>query len=336
MRDALGVDGLVGLEVIERAARAPRPGAQRAPVVRLARLALVRQADDALRQPAAVVGLDAGRDERWRSPSRARAPAAATSGPRRPGGSPARRRRRRASRRRAPRAARRRSRTPSPPAPARSRRAGVVSVSWISTLICGYARVVDAADELLRDDRHAADCSSFVVDVTSHFTAGTSFGHAAVHLAVEQLDDLRPALLPPLLAASSRAVPSFEPQRVGQVRVRRRLALVGVGGERRVGLGVGAAAQLVDLQQVQHPAVVLSAARGCDVARAAGCVAAGGPATPPESASSRRPTPDSRGWTGAGRLPSRLRTVFRRRRQLVVDVQVADRLRRRRASRCDR
>ena len=61
--DLLRVHGLVGLEVVERAARAPRPGAQRAPVVRLARLALVAQADDALRQPRAVVGLDAVGDE---------------------------------------------------------------------------------------------------------------------------------------------------------------------------------------------------------------------------------------------------------------------------------
>ena len=61
--DLLRVDGLVGLEVVEAARRAPGPGAQRAPVVGPAALTLVDQADDAFRQARAVVGLDAaGRD----------------------------------------------------------------------------------------------------------------------------------------------------------------------------------------------------------------------------------------------------------------------------------
>ncbi len=59
--DLFGIDGFVGLEVIERAARAPGPGAKGAPIVGLARLALVHEADDALRQAGAVVGLNAGR-----------------------------------------------------------------------------------------------------------------------------------------------------------------------------------------------------------------------------------------------------------------------------------
>src|SRR5262245_48230192 len=57
----LRVDGLVGLEVIESAARAPGPRAKCAPVVDLAWLALVAKADDSARQPAAVVGLNAVR-----------------------------------------------------------------------------------------------------------------------------------------------------------------------------------------------------------------------------------------------------------------------------------
>ena len=58
--DLLGVDGLVGLEIVEAARGAPGPGAQRAPVVGLARLAFVDEADDALGEAGAVVGLDAG------------------------------------------------------------------------------------------------------------------------------------------------------------------------------------------------------------------------------------------------------------------------------------
>ena len=54
--------------------------------------------------------------------------------------------------------------------------AGVVSVSWMSTVIGGYDGVIDVADELLRDDRHVADHLACSVAVTSHFTFGVSFG----------------------------------------------------------------------------------------------------------------------------------------------------------------
>src|SRR5690349_14518424 len=59
--DLLRVDERVGLEVIHEPARAPRPGAERAPVLGLPVFALVDQADDALPQVvAAAVRLDAG------------------------------------------------------------------------------------------------------------------------------------------------------------------------------------------------------------------------------------------------------------------------------------
>ena len=57
--DVLGVHGLVGFEIIHGAVGAPRPGAQRAPIVGFARLALVDQTDNALPQTRAVVGLNA-------------------------------------------------------------------------------------------------------------------------------------------------------------------------------------------------------------------------------------------------------------------------------------
>jgi hypothetical protein len=44
-----GIDGLVALKIIESTARAPSPGTQRAPVVEVARLSSVDEADDALR-----------------------------------------------------------------------------------------------------------------------------------------------------------------------------------------------------------------------------------------------------------------------------------------------
>ena len=47
------------------------------------------------------------------------------------------------------------------------------------------------ADEPLRDDRDVADRLLLAVPVTSHLPSACSFGHPAVDLAVEVLDDLR-------------------------------------------------------------------------------------------------------------------------------------------------
>src|SRR3954468_10646495 len=60
--DLFSVHRAVGLEVIQRAARAPGPRAQSAPVVGLARPPFVDEADNALRQAGAVVRLHARRD----------------------------------------------------------------------------------------------------------------------------------------------------------------------------------------------------------------------------------------------------------------------------------
>src|SRR5581483_11033353 len=67
-RDMLRVHRLVGLEVVDRTARAPGPRAQRAPIIRLARLPFVAQTDDAQRQPGPVVGLNAAGIERSVAP----------------------------------------------------------------------------------------------------------------------------------------------------------------------------------------------------------------------------------------------------------------------------
>src|SRR5690606_14046093 len=59
----------IRLEVVERAARAPRPRAEGTPVVQIARPALVREADDALREPGSVVCLHGSRDDFRIAPS---------------------------------------------------------------------------------------------------------------------------------------------------------------------------------------------------------------------------------------------------------------------------
>src|SRR5215469_16357704 len=59
-RNVRGVDRMIGLEVIDGPACAPRPCAQRAPIVDGARLSFIDQTDDALGEAGAVIGLDAG------------------------------------------------------------------------------------------------------------------------------------------------------------------------------------------------------------------------------------------------------------------------------------
>src|SRR4030095_4497552 len=64
-RDLLSINERVLLEEIYQLARTPGPGAERAPVVDLARLTFVDETDDALPQlvVGAAVGLDAARIE---------------------------------------------------------------------------------------------------------------------------------------------------------------------------------------------------------------------------------------------------------------------------------
>src|SRR6476661_1491788 len=57
----LRVYSLVRFEIIERATSAPRPRAQCAPIVQLARLTMVRESDDSFRQSRSIIRLDAGR-----------------------------------------------------------------------------------------------------------------------------------------------------------------------------------------------------------------------------------------------------------------------------------
>ena len=194
---------LVGLEIVETARRAPRPRAQRAPVVGLAGLALVDEADDAARQARAVVGLNAAGVERRVAPAvgdqllgrrriaarlvarrRAAGPAAAAGG------------------RRSARAGAR-----PPPniiitgtGPLAS--AGVTSVIWMSTVIAGIGRVVDVADQLLRRRPAGRRRSTFTVRVTRPGDLRHVLRHAAEHFAIEVLHDLRAPLLPPHRRAS--------------------------------------------------------------------------------------------------------------------------------------
>ncbi len=211
--DLLGVDRLVGLKVVERAAGAPRPRPERAPVVQLSRLPLVEQADDAARQPGAVVGLDAGRDEDGVAPALRQQLLL-------------------------PGRAWRRTAAAAPPAGRGPKPnsiitgtgpvafAGVVSVSWMSTVTCGYEELSTWPTSFLVTTGTSPTTSS-ARPVTSHRTLGVRGGRAAVDLAIEVLDDLGAALRP--LRRSRDLLAVLHHQRVRQRGVRVGLRLVDVG-----------------------------------------------------------------------------------------------------------
>src|SRR5579884_1991765 len=67
--NALRVHGLVRFQIIKDAACSPGPGAQSSPVIWLARLSFVHQADYAFGQPCSVIGLIAGWNENRVSPA---------------------------------------------------------------------------------------------------------------------------------------------------------------------------------------------------------------------------------------------------------------------------
>ena len=171
--DALRVDGRIGLEVVERAGRAPGPGAQRAPVFGLAPLTLVDEADDALRQAGTVVGLHArGVQERVAPTRRDQLLGRRRIGAgwrRRHSGNPA--------------AAGRTGRERQRPAPEHDhhrhralRLAGVTRITSMSTSIDGATRVVDATDQPAADDWPPPTTAFRHARVTDQVTFGTCGG----------------------------------------------------------------------------------------------------------------------------------------------------------------
>ncbi len=230
MPTRLASTDLVGLEVIERARCAPAPGAQRAPVVGLARLALVGEADDALGEAGAIVGLHAARIQIGVAPAgidellggrriarrgrrqRCRASRGAA-------GSRAacrEHRARHAARGRPPALLRRDRPVHQPrtgggapgmrPPPNRIitgtgpfASAGVTSTMSMFTSMAGCAELSTLPCTRRRIDLARRPPWRWQVSVTDQVTLGTCFGMRPEHLALEQLDDLRPALLAPLL-----------------------------------------------------------------------------------------------------------------------------------------
>ncbi len=117
------------------------------------------------------------------------------------------------------------------------------------------AAVVDCPEQLLLDHRHAADgLLGGVGDRPRHL--GRHLRHPTVDLAVEQLDELGPADVPPLLGGRD-ARPGLRYHELGQRRVRRHLRLVVVGEVRRLLVAAfDAAADLGDAEEREHALVV--------------------------------------------------------------------------------
>ena len=215
--DFLRVHGGIGFEIIQSARRAPGPRAQRAPVIRLARLAFVDEADDAFRQSRAVVGLNAVGTDRRVTPARgdelfgrgrAGIRAAAST------------ERAEAIRGRGFAGASRK--VPPNATEHHQHRHGTFGVRGSDQghlnvhLDRRAGRVVHVADELFRDDRNLADHAIRRLRCDRPRDFRNILRHAAKDFALEVLDDFRAALLPPLLRRRD-LLPALQRERIGQV-----------------------------------------------------------------------------------------------------------------------
>ena len=204
--DLFRIHGLVGFQIIEAARSAPAPGAQRAPIVGLARLAFVDQTDDALGQTGAVVRLDAAGIDGGEAPAvgdqlfgrgRVGIRGAAADGAPRPGAPATRREYRRGE-------GDLRNGAAAEHHHHRHRSLGVGGHDQRHLNIdldIGIGGIVHVPDELLADHRMLADLR---FGRLRHFPGHLRnvLGNAAQHLAIEVLDDLRAALIPPHRRAS--------------------------------------------------------------------------------------------------------------------------------------
>ncbi len=184
-------------------------------------MALVDQTDDALGQASAIVRLDAGRVDRGVPPAirnellggrwirtRAESPRGRWEGARRRGHAGASTEHHH-HRHRLVRVGRRHEGHPDVDGDVR---------------VCG---VVDRADELAAHHRTSAHVEAFrAIDLPGH--VGDVGRHAAKHLAIELLDNLRSALFPPDVRARD-LLAVLEGQDVGQIRIRIREGFVVVG-----------------------------------------------------------------------------------------------------------
>ncbi len=232
------------------------PRRERAPVVWLSRLAFVHQADDALGQSGTVVGLNAARVDRRVAPPRGNELFR--------GG-----RTRVASKRAESATSGRRGRTGRPgkasaaesaehhqdghgPLGIRGRYQGQLDVH----LDGRKCRVVYVANELFTSNRQSAHDA--VGDLLRHSPAHRrdALRHPANDFALEVLEDLGAALLPPLLGGCHFLAIS-QGERVGEIGVRIGLLLIVIGTIGSAGAAAGAGPEPDDPQLLHHILMVL-------------------------------------------------------------------------------
>ncbi len=245
----LRVDSLVGFEVVQRPARSPRPRRQRSPIVQLARLALVDQANDALGQTRAVVGLHAGGHIFGVAPASRQylllpcRPLAC-----RPCGEL--RKPLRHLRHEFLAESQLHDHWHRPPGTGGSGH-GEVDVDGES----GVGRVVHVPRQRLGDHGHIA---VLLVRRAHHFPGhpGQMRRHAPINFAVEQFHNLRTPPGPPRFGGG-HALAVVQPQRIGQRGIHICLRFVVVGGAWRLGIPVCSRPQFLDAKLVHHPLVIL-------------------------------------------------------------------------------
>ena len=148
------------------------------------------------------------------------------------------------------------------------RSAGVTTVIWISTVMSGYARVVHGANQLLADHRRATDLELLrAIHTPCHLR--NIRRHAADHFAIEILDNLRPALLPPHVRARD-LLAVLERQRIGKVRVGIGECLVVVGVVRCRLVPARTRTQRRDPELLHHVLVIRRSRRRIGVRRRSG------------------------------------------------------------------
>ncbi len=258
--DLLRVHGGIGFKAVQSARRAPGPGAERTPVVRLARLALVDEADDALGQARAVVGLNAVGIDRGIAP----AGGDEQLGRGRAGVRAATKAAERAEAIRGRGFARAPGKAVSAEAAAEHHQHGHRPLG-----VCGRDEghlnvhfdgrtggIVHMPDPLLRGNRHGADNAVRRLRHDRPRHLRNIFRHAAEDLALEVLDDFRAAHLPPLLGGGD-LLAVLRHQRIGQVGEGIGLGGVVIGRVGRAGVAARAGAQPGDAQLLHHVFVIL-------------------------------------------------------------------------------
>ncbi len=246
--DAFRINCRVRFEEIQRARGAPGPGAERAPVVRPAGPPAVGQPDDAPHKPGAIVGLNAGRVQQRVAPARA---------DQLDRGRRVRARQRGELRKRGRHRIRRKGGT----AEQDHQRhwllhpGGRYDHHLDLHLDVRAVAVVGAAAHFARDNRKRTGAVFGGAD-HAPFDLRRVRGHAPVDFALEILDDLRPAHLPPRLRVPHRPpVPCPHQLRIIREGVGLRLVVVGRVG--RVLLRTDAGPQPPYAELTHHVLVIL-------------------------------------------------------------------------------